>query len=618
MEFNESQIKGIQFYKGCCNVIASAGSGKTGVLVNRIVNLIKTYEVSPKNILAITFSKKAKENIENRLEKLLPFQYKSINIETFHSLGYKIIRMYSDENYEILSQDWKKVKILNDIYKSKYRDELENINDVIQYISMRKNNLISPKESNKQFPIDIDYDFLYEQYEASKQYDNLIDYDDMLIKAYETLKSNNESLEYCQNEYKFVLVDEMQDINKAQYEIIKLISNGNDNLFVVGDPLQNIFEWRGSNNKFIMDFDKDWKNASVINLNTNYRSSDDIIQFANRFARNLPESKFKYYKDSESDKPPFKSPEWKSYKNEFEESDEISKKILELANSDAYNYKDIAVLARTNAQLQTFESALHNNNVSYQIVDGQSFTDRKEIKLILSYLKLSNDLNDNQSFEYVYNKPNRWLGKQFLNEVNIQANKSHMSMYCAMFCIDRRNWKFKDGINELCTVINHLKDAKFKTVKQQIQYIRNTLYIDKYISSDLNPDEHDADKVENLNSLESLASKYTNTKEFIEYIDSLAKKNLNLDDCVQLMTIHKSKGLEFPVVFLIGLNEGTLPHYRNDNINEEMRLAYVAITRAENELYCSSTKSLYGKSMEISSFKEMMFDDAKSNKKKRK
>jgi DNA helicase-2/ATP-dependent DNA helicase PcrA len=616
MEFNEDQKEAIDFYKGCCNVIASAGSGKTWVLVNRIANLINTYHVSAQNILAITFSKKAKDNIKDRLDKLIPFQSQSVYVETFHSLGYKICKMFSGTNYKLISYDWQKQKILNDIYRSKYYDnEMENINDVLNYISIRKNNLIKPNQSVK--VDDKEFNWFYEQYELAKQKKKVMDFDDMLTMSYEILNTNKSALDYCQNQFQFILVDEVQDINKVQYKIIKLIAQKNQNLFVVGDMLQNIFEWRGSSNKFVINFQNDWENVKTINLNTNYRSSKDIVDFANYFAQNLPESKISDYKDSIADKSIFKKPEYKIYKNEFEEANGISKKINELVSSESYNYNDIAILARTNAQLQNFETALFDNGLPYQIVDGTTFTDRKEIKIILSYLLLADNLNDNESFEYVYNKPNRWLGKKFLDEVSTIAKNKKMSLYCAMFKIDRRNWKFKKGIDEICTVINHLRETEFKSVKYQIKYLRDKLKIDEYVSSDINEDQIDSDKIENLNSLEHIASKYKDVKSFIDYINSLSKENNKKQNGVLLMTIHKAKGLEFPVVFLVGLNQGILPHRLNDNINEEMRLTYVAITRAESELYCSSTKSMYGKSMDESQFVKLMFDIKKKKRHKK-
>ena len=615
MEFNENQKEAINYYKGCCNVIASAGSGKTGVLVNRIVNLINTYNVSAQNILAITFSKKAKDNIKDRLDKFIPFQ--SVYVETFHSLGYKIYKMFSDTNYNLISYDWQKQKILNDIYKEKYHDdEMDNINDVLSYISIHKNNLIKPNE-NVQCG-DEEFNWFYEQYELSKQKSQVMDFDDMLTMSYEILNTNKSALDYCQNQFQFILVDEVQDINKVQYEIIKLIAQKSQNLFVVGDMLQNVFEWRGSSNKFVINFQNDWQNTKTINLNINYRSSKDIVDFANHFAKNLPEAKISDYKDAIANKSIFKKPEYKIYSNEFEEANEISKKINELISSESYNYNDIAILARTNAQLQNFETAMFDNGLPYQIIDGTTFTDRKEIKLILSYLRLANNLNDNESFEYIYNKPNRWLGKKFLDEVSTISKSKHMSLYCAMFKIDRRNWKFKKGIDEICTVINHLRETEFKSVKYQIKYLRDKLKIDEYVSSDINEDQMDSDKIDNLNSLEHIASKYKDVKGFVDYIDSLGKEKGKKQDGVQLMTIHKAKGLEFPVVFLVGINDGILPHRRNNNINEEMRLTYVGITRAENELYCSSTKAMYGKPIDESSFIKLMFESKKKNKRKKK
>lgn len=605
MNFNENQKEAINFYKGCCNVIASAGSGKTGVLVNRIANLINTYNVDAKNILAITFSKKARDNIKDRLDKLIPFQSQSVYVETFHSLGYKICKMFSDKDDELISYDWQRQKILNDIYHTRYDNDIENINDVLTYISIRKNSLIQPNQE----VTDEEDNWLYEQYETEKQRQNKIDFDDMLTICYNILKQNTNALDYCQDQFKFILVDEVQDINKVQYETIKLIANKYKNLFVVGDMMQNIFEWRGSSNQFVINFKDDWKDTKVINLDINYRSSKDIVDFANNFAKHLPESKIKDFKNTIADKPTFKKPEYKIYKNEFDEADQISKKINELVSSESYSYNDIAVLARTNAQLQNFETAMFDNNLPYQIVDGMSFIDKKEIKIVLSYLRLVNDLNNDEAFTYIYNKPNRWLGKQFLNEVQSVAKNKRMSLYCAMFKIDRRNWKYKKGIDEICNIVNHLRETEYKSVKYQIKYLRDKLKIDQYVSSDINEDQIDSDKVENLNSLEHMASKFRDIKSFINYIDLLSKEQNKKQNSVQLMTIHKAKGLEFPVVFLVGINKDILPHWRNDNINEEMRLTYVAITRAENELYCSSTKSMYGKVTEESPFIKLMFNN---------
>lgn len=606
MNFNPNQVEAINFYKGCCNVIASAGSGKTGVLVNRIANLINTYSVRPENILAITFSKKAKENMKERLSKIIPFQYAAVNIETFHSFGYKIIKMYSDTPFTLLDADWKKQKIIEDIYKNKLHCQDVNgktIAKAISTISLCKNKMIY-----SDVMADQEFRSVYNYYENYKRENGLLDFDDMLSLCYEILSKNNEALEYCQNKFEFILADEMQDTNLIQYEIIKAIGKKKKNIFIVNDPLQNIYMWRGSDNCFVLNFHKDWKKTKIINLNTNYRSTSNIVEYANRFASTIPESHHEFYVESVANAEKYCNPAYSKYENETDEAQNIADKVTELMLSEQYSYNDIAILARTNAQLQNLETSFYSNKIPYDIIDGASFVERKEIKIVLSYLKLSYDLNNNDAFEYIYNKPNRWLGKEFMNEVKLQSNRQRQrSLYCSMFKIDRRNWRFKNGIDEICVVINSLRDKNYRSVKEQISYLREKLNIDSFVSKDLTDDNNDCEQTENLNSLEEIASKYSSLSEFLTYIEHMEKSKHSENSSVKLMTIHKSKGLEFPVVFIIGLSQGILPHHRNQNIDEEKRLMYVAMTRAEKELYCSSIKQYQSKDMEPSEFIETVF-----------
>lgn len=593
MEFNENQKQAIGFYKGCCNVIASAGSGKTGVLVHRIKNLVTNYDVDANRILAITFSKKAKENMMERLEKLLPDYYKYLHIETFHSFGYSIVRKFNRMSYQILDADWKKNKIIGDIYKDILRVEKVNGNtlaECIGYISMQKNHLKFPKKNSSE-----EFEKVYYRYEKYKKDNHCLDFDDMLTMAYEILRDDEKALAYCQKQYEFILADEMQDTNTAQYEIIRLIAQKNQNVFFVDDPLQNIFMWRGSDNKYVLDFDNEWENnTTTINLNRNYRSSQNIVQLANKFALTIPESQHRYYIESEANKSVFKPPVYHIYPNERVEADKIALKIQEIVNKEEYNYQDVAILARTNAQLINFESAMHKQSIPYIIVDGVSFVDRKEIKIVLSYLKLACDMTDDKAFSYIYNKPNRYLGKQFLDDTKKIAIREDISLFYAMHSTVERNPKYSLGVRELSDIINYLHRMKFNTVKDQIEFLRTRLNLDEYVSGEISDDNNSYDKIDNLNTLQDIAEDYTSTFEFVDYMSKLVVENKETDNAVKLMTIHKSKGLEYPVVFIVGVNENILPHHRNENIDEERRLMYVAITRAEKELFISSTEQ-YGK-----------------------
>lgn len=594
MNFNENQIKAIRFAEGNCNVIATAGSGKTGVLTNRIKHLIEAHGVKPGNILAITFSKKAKDTMISRLSELIPSQYESVNVETFHSLGYKIIRDTTGKKYSILN-DTQKLIIIDKLNKNDL-----NPRTAINHISRKKNLLERPDKDSKNC-----YDSLYRMYELEKQRQGSLDFDDMLIESYEILAKRKSVLDRCISRYKYVLIDEAQDMNKAQYEIIRLIGKPNNNVFIVNDPIQNIYEWRGSDNTYVLEFHKVWDDVTVINLDINYRSTKNIVELANKFARTIEESNHEFYVESNTSNPAYKSVALAEYKHEFDEAFGVGKQIEDMVSTGQYSYRDFCVLARTNAQSQVFETAFYNRGLPYCIVDGLSFVERKEVKIILSYLRLSSDLNDNESFEYIYNKPNRWLGKAFLDECRVVDMKS---LYCAMFEAQYKNYRFQSGINELCTVINTLKDKKWKTIREQIQYLRKVLSIDEYVSKDIQDDGDDNEKIENLNSLEQIAARYQSLSEFLSYMSKLAVKEESDDNYIKISTIHKSKGLEFPVVFLVGLNDGLLPHSKSMNHEEERRLAYVAITRAEKELYCSYIDSYHDKEIEASLFIEDMFD----------
>lgn len=601
MELSKVQQEAVDFHEGCCNVIASAGSGKTRVLVNRIVKLIEDYNVDPAKILAITFSKKAKENMVERLTKMIPGYVKFINVETFHSFGFRIVRKFNRDDFEILDADWKKVKIIEEIlqhYFGEKEPDGQEIADILSFISVQKNQMRKPDSSTK-------FGKVYKYYERYKAEHKQLDFDDMLAKCHEILSTNEKGLQYCQEQYQYILADEMQDTNAVQYEIIRLIGAKYKNVFVVDDPLQNIFMWRGSDNKFVMNFDEDWPNARVIHLNKNYRSSKDIVEAANHFAESIPESKHRHYVESVADKGKFKEPCYSRYKDENEEADEIARKIQAYIKA-GYEYKNIAILTRTNAQLQNFETALYRSEIPYLIVDGMSFIDRREIKIILSYLRLICDINDDEAFEYVYNRPNRYLGQSFLQEVKRTARREKMSFYCAMFRVSRTNWKVKNAVNSIHATVKTISESKYKNVSDMIAALREDLNLDSYVSKDLC--DNDDSRIENLNTLQRMAANYNDVKRFISFIMRFSKEKKHDPNSVQLMTIHKSKGLEFPIVFVAGVNQGLLPHEKNKNVDEEKRLMYVAITRAEKILHISSTEQYNGKESEESEFVTYLFE----------
>ena len=605
MNYNEAQLEIINTIDGNIGVIASAGSGKTTVLTKRIENMVKNHSIAPQDILAVTFSKKAKENIQNKLKEL---NVNGVNIETFHSLALKIIgTRYGVGYFKVWTLQWEKEKVMQTIcYDRMNLCSKEDVpyNDILRFIGKQKNAMLNTTDvliysDDDPFSKD-NMKEIFVSYERFKEENKYIEFDDFLNLANEALDEDENTYNYYSNCFKYVLSDEFQDISKSQSLLLKKLNTRNT--MIVGDPLQAIYSFRGGSSKYILDFEKDYSNAKIAHLNKNYRCSEDIIKTANVFANTIPDSKHKNYRESISHKGSFKIPEFDVYENEWDEAFGITDKINSLMSK--YKYKDIAVLARTNAQLTKVQSVLHEQSIPFDIVNGSLFTDLPEIKLLISYLKLALYENDNESFRYLYNKPNRWLDKKFLQEVENNSKKKNTSFYNSMMSIDRRNWRFKNGIDEIYEVINYLQNKRFPSIGDMISYLRSRLDIDNYVTKGKEADDGSfSEQIENMNAFETIAKKYTDLNKFILYLDEITK-DLEIDNKnkVHLLTIHKSKGLEYPVVFIIGCSDKILPHEKNENIDDEKKLFYVGITRAEKELYLSSILSNNCNSLNISPF----------------
>lgn len=589
MDFNKQQLEAINSIDGNIAVIATAGSGKTSTLIQRISNMVNNHNICPSSILAVTFSKKAKESIE---EKLLQANVFDVNVETFHSFALKIIRdTYGFNYYKVWTAQWEKEKLLQDICGCD-KDELP-YNELMRFIAAQKNNMVKNLDDLIYIP-DMPYknekmQRIYREYEKHKEDYRLIEFDDFLNMANDIL-DDYRVLQKYQNKFSYILSDEYQDVSISQSLLLQKLNT--DNLMIVGDPLQAIYSFRGGNSKFILNFDNDYDDAKIINLNTNYRCSKEIVETANTLAKGIPDSKHRYYVESVAYNDSFKKPEYTNFEDEYEEAAVIADKIKKSLGE--YKYKDFAVLARTNAQLAKIQTVFQDENIPFEVVNGTVFTESPEIKLLLSYLRLALNTNDNESFSYMYNKPNRWLDKKFFEETQNNAKRNNISLYDAMQTIDRRNWRFKNGINEIDEVITYLQNRHFDTVKDMIQYLRSTLPIDSFVSKGKQSDDGGStEQIENMDALENIAAKYSSLQAFIYNINKVNEiATENNDKKIQLSTIHKAKGLEFPVVFIVGCNDGLLPHKKSTDIYDEKRLFYVGITRAEKELYLSST-SMY-------------------------
>ncbi len=613
MQFNQQQKEAISIVDGNVSVIATAGSGKTSILTYRIKNMIENYNINPSSILAVTFSKKAKENIEKKLEEL---NVKGVNIETFHSLALKIIlSAYGPDRYKVWTAQWEKEQVIQEICSMYRLCQQHDIpyNEVLSFIAKQKVNMLKPNDKlmyGEDIPFKkSDMQKIYAYYESKKERKSYIEFDDFLNMANEILGTDKRMLSMFKNKSQYVLADEFQDVSISQALLLKKLNT--TNTMIVGDPLQAIYSFRGGDSKYILNFEEEYKNTKVINLNTNYRCSKDIVTTSNMLAVTISDSRHKNYVESIAYKEAYKKPELYHFIDEYEEAQWLSEKVMDFSRK--YSFDDIAILSRTNSQLQKIETALHSNNIVFDVVDGVLFSEQSEIKLILSYFRLALYESDNDSFRYLYNKPNRWLNKKFFKEVENNSVRRNTSFYNAMFTIGRRNWRFKNGIDEIFEVINYLQIKKYRTVADLVRYLRQRLDIDKFVSKGNRVDDGSTvEQIENLDSFENMCSKYKTIEELLFDIEQLNRMAENeKGKKVKLLTIHKAKGLEFSIVFIIGCNDGLLPHYKNGNEEDERKLFYVALTRAKEEVYLSYTDTYNNKISNRSPFVEDIIKSVK-------
>ena len=609
MEFNKYQKKAIDLIEGNVCVIATAGSGKTSVLIERIKNMVLNHGIRAENILAISFSKKACDNLEVRLNQYSEFGLHNVVTKTFHALALNVVEAFHDQRINVWTNTWEKRKILFEICeKLKLCRDIDDLPEaeLFMFLADQKNNMIKPS-GKLVFTDNIPYNKknmkdIYKKYEDKKKELGYYEFDDLVNEACDIFKKCPDILKIFTDKYKYISVDEYQDISYNQNCFLKCLSTGN--MFAVGDSLQAIYSFRGGDCKYLLNFNKEWDNAQVINLPINYRCSKDIVETSNSLATNVPDSRNKFYKPAISNHDKYKKPVLKQFEQISQECDFIINTIQKGVTDNKYQYNDYAILTRTNAQLQILQTGLVRKNIGFDMAGELSFFELPEIQIFISYLRLASNVGDNKSFEYCFNKPNRWLNKAFLDEAKGVAKGG--SLYFAMFNIDRRNWRFKKGIDELYLIINHLQHKKYRTVDRYVMYIRETLDIDAFESKcgECNK-ESISEKIENINLLVDICKEYKTISDFLSHVNEISraiKDNSGKGNTVKLMTIHKSKGLEFPVVFISGVSDGLLPHKRNSNIDDEKRLFYVGITRAEKELYLTSSRSYNGKEYCLSPF----------------
>lgn len=598
---NDRQKEAVLTVNGPLLVLAGAGSGKTRVLTTRIAYLIKEMNVDPNSILAITFTNKAAHEMKERVIKILGFDYYGMQISTFHSFGLSILRKYYklvnySSNFTIIDSD-DSLTIIKRILKDlNYDPKIYNPKAIKNRISGAKDELLKPDDYSRYVNSDYEEVVLevYRKYEERLLNNNSVDFDDLLMLPIRILKENKEVLEEYSNRFKYILIDEYQDTNEAQYILTKLISSKYKNICVVGDESQSIYSFRGANYKNILNFEKDYENTKIILLEENYRSTKNILNVANDIIKNNKNRKDKTLWTSNIEGNKIK------YHRALNEKDEAYYVVKEIKNLiiSGVNKSDIAVLYRTNAQSRNIEEALLKENIPYKVVGSFFFYKRKEIKDLISYLKLIYNSNDDDSLIRIINVPKRGIGAKTIENIEMLSKINNTSMYEAIQ--SGKELEFKKIIEEIKEASKDLSLTELIDLILDKTKIKEELEQEKTLESDI--------RIENLEEFKSITKNFEENygiislEAFLEEISLVAdieEHNLN-NDLVTLMTVHSAKGLEFDHVFIIGLEEGIFPHTNSltnsEDIEEERRLIYVAITRAKKnlELINAKKRTLYG------------------------
>ena len=625
---NDRQREAVLHTEGPLLIMAGAGSGKTRVVTHKIAYLLQEKNIFPGNVLAITFTNKAADEIKNRVSSLMDVNVDKMWMGTFHSICVRILRRDIDKigyerNFTIYDRDDQVTLIREcikevDVDKAMYKEGA-----VLSRISGFKDSEVDPDEYINANYGDIrerNMGELYGLYQKKLKKYNALDFDDLLIKAVELLKENPKILEYYQKKFQYIFVDEYQDTNKIQYKLIKLLSQLHGNICVVGDPDQSIYSWRHADITNILDFEKDFKDAEIILLEQNYRSTQKILKVANEVIKKNQDRK---EKDLWTDKADGEPVVYEQCEHSQEEAYFVAKEIRKLLY-EGYKASDMAILYRTNVQSRSFEEVFMSEKLTYKIVGGLKFYDRKEVKDIIAYLKLIHNPNDNIAFKRIINTPKRGIGAATVEKLENYASSNDESIYSALYSIDEVPGLAKRAINSLkgfMDIISNLM-AKSETmgVKDLVEdIIDSTDYVE-----DLKKDDtiESQTRIDNIMDFVSVALNFEehnsdgDLEEFLANISLLSDvdKTLDTDNMITMMTVHSAKGLEFPIVFLVGMEEGLFPISRafdnEKDMEEERRLCYVAITRAESKLYISNAKlrTIYGRTnttMPSSFLKEM-------------
>ena len=610
---NDKQYEAVVNTEGPCLVIAGAGSGKTKVLTHKIAYLMGEKKILPWNILAITFTNKAAKEMKERIELLVGDAAKDMWVGTFHSICVRILRKFIDRigfdsSFIIFDTSDQKTMVKQILKSQDLDDKIFTDKSVLYEISNAKNEMLDPAayavRANGDFRKEKIAD-IYRIYQKRLKENNAIDFDDIINFTIQILMDNPDILEYYTEKFRYVLVDEYQDTNKAQFTLVTLLASKYGNITVVGDNDQGIYSFRGADISNILNFEKDFPGTQIIKLEQNYRCTQSILNAANAVIKNN-ETKYEkklWTRNEEGNLP-------KVYRgdNEYDEANYIVNQIEHLKLSEHYNYSDFAVLYRMNSQSRSIEDILRREDVPYKIVGGLKFYERKEIKDIIAYLRLIQNTADNLSLTRIINEPKRGVGKTSLDNVESLATSNGVSMYDVIKNADQFGLsRVHSNTREFISAIEELRQEKENMKVSEL--IKKTLQLTGYTAALETENTIEAEnRIENLDEFLTVAMEFeeesaeSTLSDFLEGITLSSDLDgvEDTDNSVTLMTLHSAKGLEFPVVFLVGMEEGIFPGYKSigepQELEEERRLCYVGITRAKQQLYmtCAKQRTIFG------------------------
>ncbi|MBU3145417.1 DNA helicase PcrA [Clostridium sp. CF012] len=610
---NKEQCEAAITVDGPLLILAGAGSGKTRVLTYRIAHMIQDLNIYPSQILAITFTNKAAGEMKDRVRTLVGNIADNMWISTFHSSCVRILRREIDKlgynkNFTIYDSYDQKSLIKQCMKELQINEKDLTDSEILNKISNAKNELISAKEYKRENESDFRLNKIadiYVLYQKKLKGNNALDFDDLIFKAVELLKNNKDVLDFYHNKFRYIMVDEYQDTNKAQYMLIKLLVDERENICVVGDDDQCIYAWRGADVTNILDFEKDYPRAKVVKLEQNYRSYGNILTAANDVIKNNSQRKDKALRTEKE------SGDKINLYRAFSDRDEanfVASQIKSIMQEENKSFKDFAILYRMNSQSRIFEESFRKTLIPYRIVGGLKFYDRKEIKDIMAYLKLMNNPLDDIALKRIINVPKRNIGDATIQKIQDFATDIDQCLYSAILDVEfipSLTTRNTSSINKFVSLMNSFMAKKEEvTVADLIKSILSETGYLKQLETSKEPE--DESRVENIKELVSDAVEFERTSEdksllaFLEGV-SLGSSSENSEnpeevvDTAAMMTVHSAKGLEFPVVFMVGMENGIFPGMSSFNdfteMEESRRLCYVAITRAEEKLYITSAES---------------------------